>query len=113
MLGRRFLLRILTFQGNYFLKHLMVSSDLGGEALNKLPPLSNYFDDGVMEFLWNGEIWCYEFAEIQGKCALTNSALRVDSKGLLKGRELTARMLDVIYLILLELSQPGIDCQLM
>ncbi len=28
--------------GILFLKHLMILSDLGGEALNKLPPLSNY-----------------------------------------------------------------------
>ena len=33
-------------KGNLFLKHLMVLSDLGGEALNKLPPLTSYFPDG-------------------------------------------------------------------
>ena len=32
-----------SLKGNLFLKHLMVLTDLGGEALNKLPPLNRYF----------------------------------------------------------------------
>jgi hypothetical protein len=37
---------------NLFLKHLMVLSDLGGEALNKLPPLKKYFKGGKIIYVW-------------------------------------------------------------
>ena len=86
--------------GPLFLKHLMILSDVGGEALNKLPPLSNYFPDGVLKFDWNGSISRYEFKEIHSKCSLANSALKVDSKMLLKGGDFTNRMIDVVFLLL-------------
>ena len=86
--------------GPVFLKHLMVMTDLGGEALNKLPPLSNYCPSGVLSFDWNGKKHSYKFKEIQDKCSLANSALRVDSKKLLAGGDFTARMLDVAMLLM-------------
>lgn len=89
-----------SFSGSLFLKHLMVLSDLGGEALNKLPPLSNYFSNGAMVFLWNGEEFNYKFKEIDKDCSLTNSSLKVDSKGILRNEPLTDRMLDAAMLLL-------------
>ncbi|MBV5309807.1 hypothetical protein [Chromatium okenii] len=86
--------------GPIFLKHLMVITDIGGEALNKLPPLSNYCPNGIIKFSWNGKIWEYQFKEIQNKCSLANSALKVDSKRLLAGGELTVKMIDVAMLLL-------------
>lgn len=86
--------------GPVFLKHLMVMTDLGGEALNKLPPLTSYCPDGVLSFEWEGRHWDYRFKEIQHKCPLTNKALRVDSKKLLMGGDLTTRMVDVAMLLL-------------
>jgi len=86
--------------GPVFLKHLMVMADLGGEALNKLPPLSNYCPSGVLSFNWGGEKWEYKFKEIQDKCSLANSALRVSSKKLLAGGDFTSRMLDVAMLLM-------------
>lgn len=86
--------------GPLFLKHLMVLTDLGGEALNKLPPLSNYIPDGILKFDWAGNPYEYKFKEIQVKCSLANSALKVDSKKLLAGGELTNKMIDVAMLLL-------------
>ena len=55
--------------GNLFLKHLMILADLGGEALNKLTPLEDYFPGRVMKFAWNETKQHYTFST-QGKTAL-------------------------------------------
>lgn len=89
-----------SLSGSLFLKHLMVLSDLGGEALNKLPPLKNYFANGEMVFLWNDSEFTYKFKAIDSDCSLTNSALKVDSKGILRNEPLTDRMLDSAMLLL-------------
>jgi hypothetical protein len=90
--------------GSLFLKHLMVASDLGGEALNKLPPLSRYFPKGILKFEWQGQIQEYPFKKIQAKCSLSNSALGVDAQSLLienkSDREITDIMQDVAMLLL-------------
>lgn len=83
-----------------FLKHLMVLSDLGGEALNKLAPLSNSFDSCNINFLWDDSEYKYCFKEIGEKCSLTNSALKVDAKGVIHNKTLTDRMHDVIMLLM-------------
>jgi hypothetical protein len=87
--------------GSLFLKHLMVLSDLGGEALNKIPPITRYFPKGVMFLNWHGKPFEYRFQEIIKKCSLTNSALKVDAKGLLIGHQLNGKLEDVANLILL------------
>jgi hypothetical protein len=89
-----------SLSGPLFLKHLMILSDLGGEALNKLPPLANYFPRGVMEFDWKGGTSKYKLKEIQDKCSLTNSSLKVDSKKILTENEFSDKMKDVVYLLL-------------
>lgn len=63
-------------KGNIFLKHLMVLSDLGGEALNKLPPLHKYFKKGKMYYVWRNNPCEYKFQQIQNDVALTNRNLR-------------------------------------
>ncbi|HWN08872.1 MAG TPA: hypothetical protein VNO50_06270 [Pyrinomonadaceae bacterium] len=87
-------------KGNLFLKHLMVLSDLGGEALNKYPPFSVYFPDGRMNYVWREKNYEYELKVIQNDVSLTNSALRVDGKRLIVGFPLDAKMEDVIMLLL-------------
>ncbi|NJL41389.1 MAG: restriction endonuclease [Leptolyngbyaceae cyanobacterium SM1_4_3] len=87
-------------KGNIFLKHLMVLSDLGGEALNKYPPLSKFFPSGLIEYVWNEQSYTYEFKVISGKASLINSSLLVDGKNLLKGRALNDKMEDVVMLLL-------------
>jgi hypothetical protein len=87
-------------KGNLFLKHLMVLSDLGGEALNKLPPLKNYFKGGKMTYVWRDKTYEYTFKVIQEDVPLYNKAIYADGKGLLKGHALNDRMEDVIMLLL-------------
>ena len=87
-------------KGNIFLKHLMVLSDLGGEALNKLPPLEAYFPDGKMTFVWREKTYEYKFQVIHEDVPLANSALRADGKNLLKGHKLNAKMEDTVMLLL-------------
>ncbi|MDM8516395.1 hypothetical protein QUF76_09365, partial [Desulfobacterales bacterium HSG16] len=89
-----------SLSGPLFLKHLMVMADLGGEALNKLPPLSNYCPNGILKFDWKGDVHEYRFSQIQEKCSLANSALKVDSKRILEGGELTEKMIDVAMLLI-------------
>ncbi len=83
-----------------FLKHLMVLSGLGGEALNKYPPFSKYFDNSQMEYTWRGKSYTYKFQQINQKVPLNNQALKVDGKSLLKGQKLNTKMEDVTMLIL-------------
>jgi hypothetical protein len=87
-------------KGNVFLKHLMVLSDLGGEALKKLPPLKAYFPDSKMTFVWREHTYEYQFKVIHEDVPLDNSALRVDGKSLLKGYALNAKMEDTVMLLL-------------
>jgi hypothetical protein len=90
-----------------FLKHLMVLSDLGGEALNKLSPLSSSFDDKCIHFNWEEKQYTYRFREIGDKCPLTNSALRVDSKSVISNGLMSNRMFDVIMLLLFGALDPN------
>jgi len=94
-------------KGNLFLKHLMVLSDLGGEALNKLPPLKNYFKNGKMNYVWREKKYKYQFKVIHEKIPLANASLRADGKGLLKGYSLSDKMEDVIMLLLHGASSIG------
>ena len=87
-------------KGNLFLKHLMVLSDLGGEALNKLPPLKNYFKGGKMNYVWREKKYKYQFKVIHEKVPLTNASLRANGKSLLKGYALSDKMEDVVMLLL-------------
>lgn len=87
-------------RSNIFLKHLMVLSDLGGEALNKYPPFNKFFTQEIMEYVWKGQTYTYRFKIISEKVSLNNSSLQVDGKNLLKGRLLNDKMEDVIMLLL-------------
>ncbi|WP_099609078.1 hypothetical protein [Vibrio coralliilyticus] len=96
-----------TLTPSIFLKHLMVLSDLGGEALNKLTPLSESFPDKKMSFQFNGQDVSYCFKEIGDECSLTNSALKVDAKNVMNNQCLTERMHDVIMLLLFGALDPN------
>ena len=90
-----------------FLKHLMVLSDLGGEALNKLPPVTQFFPGGVITYLWSGKEHKYKFAKINVKCPLTNTALGVSAKKLLAPTTPSKRIEDVVMLLLYGFSAYG------
>ena len=83
-----------------FLKHLMVLSDLGGETLNKLGALKSHCPRGMMKFWWKGTLCEYKFKVIGKKTALTNSALKVDAKGMHAPRKLDEKAVDVVMLLL-------------
>lgn len=87
-------------KGNVFLKHLMVLSDVGGEALNKYPPLSRFFPDGIMKYIWRERTFEYQFQKIQNRIPLANPAIKVDAPQLIRGYDLDAKMEDVAMLLL-------------
>lgn len=82
-----------------FLKHLMVLSDLGGEALNKLTPFSRYFQRNTMHYVWREQEYAYTF-HTQIKASLHNKSLRVDGRSLLQQYPLDTKMSDVVMLLL-------------
>ncbi|HAS6333726.1 TPA: hypothetical protein I7245_06800 [Vibrio vulnificus] len=96
-----------TLTPSIFLKHLMVLSDLGGEALNKLSPLSQHFKNDRISFEFNDQMHEYRFAEIHRKCSLTNSALKVDAKGVVHNTCFTNRMIDVVMLLMFGALDPA------
>lgn len=87
--------------GNLFLKHAMVLSDLGCEALNKIAPVEDYLNDGVLEYVWQGGTYRYALSDGLRAKSLTNSALKVDGMNIiLKPVALDKKMQDVLMLIL-------------
>ena len=101
---RKFIDLSIDMKANIFLKHLMILSDLAGEALKKYPPFSQYFKGGQMQYVWREKTYIYDFKAISERVTLDNKALKVDGKSLLKGYELTPKMEDVIMLLLVQLE---------
>ncbi len=104
---KKFVDQIDEMKGNLFLKHLMVLTDVAGEALNKLTPFGKFFGDGVMHYVWHEKNYSYRFTETIEKTPLTNSALRVNGRSLLKGYPLNGKMQDVAMLLLHGASAHG------
>lgn len=87
--------------GPLFLKHLMVLSDLGGEAVNKLVPLRRYFPTGAMEFDWRDSSHRYDFKVLHEAREAHNTKLGVTEKKISEGRyEVTPIGEDLAMLIL-------------
>ncbi len=87
---------------NLFLKHLMVLTDLGGEALSKIIPLEKFFANGEMRFVWRKEIHAYTFRAFStAGTRFSNSALRVDGNNLTKAFALNGKLEDAIMLLML------------
>lgn len=63
-----------------FTKHLMVLTDLGGETLNKILPITEYFPDSSMVIIWNDREFEYKFQAIHSAKSLTNSSLKLTKK---------------------------------
>jgi hypothetical protein len=94
-------LPLSTLSGNLFLKHLMVLSDLGGEALNKVAPLSTYFPSGRLEYFWKNARYFYSFTDGLSCKSFANSSLKVDGRSIIrKPIALNPKMRDVVMLIL-------------
>ncbi|UWZ97424.1 hypothetical protein [Vibrio splendidus] len=104
---RNVLMESTSLTPSIFLKHLMVLSDLGGEALNKLTPMSQYFSRNTISFEFNEQLTEYQFREIGEQCSLTNSALKVDAKSVVKNSDFTDRMFDVVMLLMFGSLDPN------
>lgn len=90
-----------TMSANLFLKHLMVLSDMGGEATERLKAeLADKLENGKMPFSWNGNTYEYQFQSLVGKRGWTNVNLKVDGPGLSTDHELLPIIEDVVNLIL-------------
>ncbi len=89
-----------SLSGSVFLKHLMVLTDVGGEPLNKLVPLSRAFPSGFMQYVWNGQEYTYHFQAALGRNSLTNENLHVDGSSILKGRSFDALGYDMAMLLI-------------
>lgn len=87
--------------GPIFLKHLMVLSDMGGEALNKIVPISKYFPDGIMKFIWRNNECEYKFKCLHEARSATNSSLKVCEKHIVDySLRLTDLSFDVAMLLM-------------
>ena len=86
---------------NLFLKHLVVLSDIGGERLMRFKSeLPTVFDNDIIDFVWNGKRYNYEFQTLSGSRNWTNTNLKNDGTGLSQAENLTPLMEDVVNLIL-------------
>jgi hypothetical protein len=87
--------------GNLFLKHVMVLSDLGGEALNKIAPLGKHLRQEKLVYLWQEKEHTYSPTEGLTCKSLTNKALKVDGRSIaLKSLPLNAKMKDIAMVLL-------------
>lgn len=93
------------FPANYFLKHLAVLADYGGEKIQRL---GNEFKDifptnksgkYYFEFTWNAKNYIYEFLEFPIK-GMGNSKFKIDGDGLTKGCLLDNKAKDLIAILL-------------
>ncbi len=86
---------------NLFLKHLVVLSDIGGEKLMRFKrELPNVFEDGNMNFTWDGNQYSYTFQTLNQRRNWNNSSLFIDGIGLCGEVELTPMIEDICMLLL-------------
>ena len=83
-----------------FLKHLMLLSDIGGEALNKLSPVSQYFEASTMEIIFQDLSYKYPLVELKKDCSLTNSSLKVDQKKVFNNDPINKKQEEIIILLI-------------
>lgn len=86
---------------NLFLKHLAVISDVGGEKLMRFrKEADQFFINGQMEFVWQGEVYNYTFKSLEKSSNWSNSALSIDGKSLGKEQSINAAIEDVCMLLM-------------
>lgn len=94
-----------SLSGNLFLKHLVILADFGGEPLQNVSAhFREWFPNGTLKYLWtteNGvEERIYRFKALPGP-RLSNPALGLDGRGLLKKQNLSPVHKDTIAVLLL------------
>lgn len=90
-----------SFPANLFLKHLMVLTDFGSEPLQRINrDFSDYFPEGNLEYIINGNKIDYAFAALPVKGALTNKKMHTDVPSILTADALNDLYKDIIVLLL-------------
>jgi hypothetical protein len=88
-----------TLSPNFFLKHLMVLSDVGGERLQRVSKdFEKLFPEKTMVFIWNSHKYTHKFS--QNRNSWTNKSLNVEKSVILNSAEINSDMIDVIMLLL-------------
>ncbi|MBQ7086569.1 MAG: restriction endonuclease [Clostridia bacterium] len=89
------------FSANLFLKHLMVLTDFGSEPLQRINrDFENYFPNNKLNYVIDGQTWCYEFSTLPVKGTLTNKKMLTDVEHILHYEPLTPFFKDLIMLLL-------------
>lgn len=83
-----------------FTKHLMILCNLGGETLNKILPIEEYFPDVKIRFPWGDDFEEYTFNTINNVSSLTNSSLKLTHKTI-KGNGHSLLLLTDLVMILM------------
>lgn len=97
---KRFVDQSEDMSANLLLKHLMVLSDIGRETASKLVPLNRFFEQDYMRYIWREQVFEYAFQNLHRAAAFTNKSLGIEPTDLVKGLPLTAKMEDLIMLLL-------------
>jgi|GEM_PF-162179 len=94
------------FAANLFLKHLVVLSDFGGETLQRLNTefrnLMSIDNCGkcYLEYVWDGVVHIYNFAEMPIIGNLNNAKLRIDGKQLSTPYAFNGLLIDICMILL-------------
>lgn len=90
-----------TIAANVFVKELALVTDIGGETMKRVTGrlANDLFPDGKLHYVWKGERRTYSFKTLPGT-QLSNTALSIDGKGLIKEATLDDKMRDAIALML-------------
>ena len=95
------ILETSTMPVNFFLKHLAVLSDTGGEMLSRIASdFSFLFPDGKLEYVYKGQIKAYRFEEMKDGLSIDNKKLGIDGAQLNKPRDMSGIYRDVIAILL-------------
>ncbi|MCI0551714.1 MAG: restriction endonuclease, partial [Anaerolineae bacterium] len=96
---------------NLFVKHLSILADYGGEMLQRVSKeFGSLFHDDRLTFIWRGEVQTYVFRALPRR-KLSNKALRIDGKELLKDHPLNDLQKDAIVLLMFGSAHSGSDEQ--
>ena len=82
-----------------FTKHLMVLCDLGGETLNKILPINDFFPNNRIEFNFNKKDETYHFKKINDVKSLTNTSLHL-TKSTINSTKKYDLLTDVVMILL-------------
>ncbi len=90
-----------TLSANMFLKHLVVLADFGGEPLMRInSQFSELFPAGKFEYIRDGKVFKYRFAQLPVSGSLNNDRLWISGKKLLDDRNFDGLLRDVATILI-------------